>query len=416
MRKALLAFALLAAPAQAQDTGLPSKSDVLAALAVTPSVEAALSRTDAARAEAEGLASGPHEFTLTSSYLSRTVNDSAGVGNGRFDEFEAQITRPVRLPGKAALDRKIGQQGVVYAENMAGDSIHQAALRLAQGWWTWLSAAQLAAVDRQAVENYSALLASVKRRVALRDASALEEAQASAALDMARAQAEASQGREKVAQVRLAAQFPKLPLPATVPPVPVPELPAGGLESLRERILGRSHEIAAAIALSQQAEAQAERAAKEKQGDPAFGLKVFSEKGGMEKGAGVVFSIPFGGGYRTAMADRASAQASAAQADLRAVRRDIEETADTDLAEAKSALSAWRLTRAALDAQMSALQKVRRGQQLGELGLAEVLLAERMMHEAFRAEAGARTQALQAITRIRIDAHELWIGDQADTQ
>jgi cobalt-zinc-cadmium efflux system outer membrane protein len=259
-------------------------------------------------------------------------------------------------------------------------------------------------------------LASVKRRVALRDASALEEAQASAALDMARAQAEASQGREKVAQVRLAAQFPKLPLPATVPPVPVPELPAGGLESLRERILGRSHEIAAAIALSQQAEAQAERAAKEKQGDPAFGLKVFSEKGGMEKGAGVVFSIPFGGGYRTAMADRASAQASAAQADLRAVRRDIEETADTDLAEAKSALSAWRLTRAALDAQMSALQKVRRGQQLGELSLAEVLLAERMMHEAFRAEAGARTQALQAITRIRIDAHELWIGDQADTQ
>jgi len=101
---------------------------------------------------------------------------------------------------------------------------------------------------------------------------------------------------------------------------------------------------------------------------------------------------------------------------LRAVRRDIEETADTDLAEAKSALSAWRLTRAALDAQMSALQKVRRGQQLGELSLAEVLLAERMMHEAFRAEAGARTQALQAITRIRIDAHELWIGDQADTQ
>jgi hypothetical protein len=35
---------------------------------------------------------------------------------------------------------------------------------------------------------------------------------------------------------------------------------------------------------------------------------------------------------------------------------------------------------------MAALLKTRRGQQMGELGLAEVLLAERMMHDAFRAD------------------------------
>jgi outer membrane protein TolC len=121
--------------------------------------------------------------------------------------------------------------------------------------------------------------------------------------------------------------------------------------------------------------------------------------------------MPFGGGYRSAQADRASAQASAAQADLQAVRYSIDETADADLAEAQVALAAWGDARAALDAQMAALLKIRRGQNLGEIGLAEVLLAERMMHDAFRAETIARIDALRAITKIRIDSHQLWIGD-----
>jgi outer membrane protein TolC len=395
----------------APEPGLPARSDVLQALDTHPSVEAANARTDAARADAHALSSGPHEFTLTTSYLSRTVNDTAGIGNGRFNEFEAQITRPIRLPGKAGLDRQIGAQGVTYAQNMAEDSRHQAALRLAQGWWDWLGAAQDAAVDHQAMTNYEALLASVKRRVALRDASALEQAQVSAALDTARAQSERSHAREAVARARLAAQFPKLPLPDLVPDVPVPQLPPGGLGHLHDKILGRSHELAAAEALARQADAQAERARKERKGDPSFGFRVFSEKGGMEKGAGVLFSIPFGGGFRSAMADRASAQASAVQADLQAVRLTMRETADADLVEAQSFLTAWQRAREALDAQAGALQKIRRGQQLGEISLADVLLSERQVHDAFRVEAMARTDAMRALTRIRIDSHELWIGD-----
>lgn len=399
------------AASDATEPGLPAKADVLQALDAHPSVEAANARTDAARAEANALSQGPHEFTLTTSYLSRTVNDTSGVGNGRFDEFEAQVTRPIRLPGKAGLDRQIGRQGVTYAQNMAEDTRHQAALRLAQGWWDWLGAAQDARVDQQAVANYETLLASVKRRVAMRDASALEEAQVSAALDTVRAQSERSRGREAVSRARLTAQFPKLPLPGLAPDVPMPQLPAGGLSLLHDKILGRSHELAAAEALARQADAQALRARKERIGDPSFGFRVFSEKGGMEKGAGVLLSIPFGGGYRSALADRASAQASAVQADLQAVRLNMQETADADLIEAQTSLAAWQRARDALDAQAGTLQKIRRGQQLGEISLADVLLAERQLHDASRAEAMARTDALRALTRIRIDSHELWIGE-----
>lgn len=410
MRKLVWPLLALASPAMG-DPGMPERAAVVAALDAHPAVLAANARADAARAEAEALGHGPHEFTVTGGYNSRTVD-----GEGRRDEFEAQITRPIRLPGKARLDRRIGAQGLAYATNMAEDARHQTAINLANGWWDWLGAAGEAGVDAQAVTNYAAVLATVKRRAALRDASALEVDQAQAALGSAQAQAERSAGREAIARARLVAQFPGFALPARAPDVPLPEIPAGGLMALHDRILGRSHELAAAEALAAQAEAQADRARRDKVADPSVGLRVFSEKGGMERGAGVLFSMPLGGGYRSALADRAGAQANAARADLAAVRLTIDETADADMAEAQSARNAWLKARAALEAQVAALAKLRRGQQLGEIGLAEVLLGERQAHEAFRAEVVARADALRALTRLRIDSHTLWIDDEDDAK
>jgi hypothetical protein len=62
-------------------------------------------------------------------------------------------------------------------------------------------------------------------------------------------------------------------------------------------------------------------------------------------------------------------------------------------------------------AQMAALEKPRRGHQLGEIDLADLLLGERMVHDAFRREAEARAEAMRAITKLRIDAHDLWLKD-----
>jgi len=415
MRKfAALAGLLLASPAFAvapDEAGLPTRAEVVAALDAHPSVAAANARTDAARAEADALARGPQEFTLSTTYSRRRVEDGTGFGNGTFNEYEGQLSRPFRLPGKAALDRQIGAQGLSYASNMAEDARHHTALVLAQDWWDWLGAAQEASVDAQAVANMESLLASVKRRVAQRDAAELEQNQTEAALGSARAQAQRSMGREKVARARLMAQFPALPLPAIAPEVPLPHPPAGGLAPLRDAILRRSHELAAAEALAAQADAQAARARAERRADPTLGLRAFSDRGGMERGAGVMVSIPFGGGYRAAQASKAAAEASAAQGELQATRLTIAETANTDLAEAEASLTVWQQSRAAVEAQVAALQKLRRGQQLGEISLSEVLLAERMVQDAFRAEAVARTDAMRAITRLRIDSHQLWIDD-----
>ncbi len=229
LRLFALPLALLAAPLAAEDA-LPDEASVATALDNHPSVTAARARADAARAEARALAKGPHEVLFSGSYVNRNVRSE-----GAYDEFDTQLTRAVRLPGKARLDRAIGRYGVEAADNMAEDAKHQAALKLAEGWWDWVGAGAQAAIDAQAVDNYRRALAAVQRRIELHDAALLEADQAAAALAAAEVLAAQSSGRAQVARSRLAAQFPSLALPQEAPVIPGPEMPEE-----RSRVLSRS--------------------------------------------------------------------------------------------------------------------------------------------------------------------------------
>ena len=416
MRKLLsLALCLMPVPALATpgqvgpEPGLPDPAAVAQALVSHPGVEAANARTRAAEAELRVLEHGPYDYNLQTSYNRRSI-----VQESIYDEFEAQLTKGVRWPAKVRLDREIGQYGLAAQKNRAEDVRHQTALMLADYWWAWLSAASEAQVDRDSVANYQTLLSAVKRRVELRDAAVLEQDQTVAALEAAHLAAERSSGREAVARSRLQAQFPAMELPDHAPLIPSPHEPEGGLTHLRDLVFARSHEIAAAEATAHMADAGAERARADRIADPQVGVRVFSDKGGIERGAGLIFIMPFGNGRRSALADQAGANAAAAGADLQAVKRSLQETADSDLAGAQAALHAWERAEASRRAQDAALLKVRRGFQGGALDLSELLLAERQAQDAARAESIARSDAHAAITRLRIDSHHLWIGDDED--
>lgn len=405
--KTFAALLLATAPTLAlADPGLPDPAAVQAALDAHPSVVAAEARTNAARAEARALASGSHEYNLSTGYISRSVDRE-----GQFDEFDAVLSRAIRLPGKARLDRQMGQHGVTAATNRAEDTRHQVALLLAQYWWDWLGASEEAKVDRQAVDNYAAMATAVRRRVALGDAAQLEADQAEAALASARLAAALSAGRADVARTRLSNAFPSLPLPDQAPVVPGPALPESGVSSFGPKIIERSHEIAAAVADADRAGARAERSRQDRLADPSVGFRVFSERGGLERGAGVILSMPLGGGHRRALADQAAAEASAARAEVVAATLAVQEMAAADMAEARYRFEAWSRAREGLTAQMAALSKLRRGQAAGEIDLTDVLYGERQVHDAFRAEASARTEVMRALTRLKIDSHEVWITE-----
>jgi outer membrane protein TolC len=400
-----LSASVLAAPLAAEP-GLPPEESVASALLEHPSVIAAHARLEAARARAKATAKGSYEFTVQGSYVRRDVN-----GGAAFDEYDAQLSRPIRLPGKARLDREIGAQGTLVAENVAEDARHEAALLLAAHWFDWLSASAQAEVDRAAVANYEAALAASKRRRDLRDAAQLEVDQAEAALAEARRTLEQSAGLAALARTRLEAQFPGLALPQQAPEVPLPEMADARLSQLGDLVVVNSHMIAAAEAESARMAAVADRAQADRMADPTVGLRLFSEFGGLERGAGVIVSMPLGGGHRRAVASEASAGAAAARADEQLARFDVTETANADVTAARFRLTSWQRAREAVAAQMAALEKLRRGHQLGEINLSDLLLGERMVHDAFRREAEARAEAMRAITKLRIDAHDLWLAD-----
>src|SRR3546814_3480155 len=112
------AFLALLTPAGvlAQRADLPPVEKVAEALDNHPSVAAARARVDAARADRDMLAKGSHEIAVAGSYVRRSVDREGG-----YDEFDATISRPFRLPGKAALDREAGALGIEVAENRMED-------------------------------------------------------------------------------------------------------------------------------------------------------------------------------------------------------------------------------------------------------------------------------------------------------
>ncbi len=403
-----LMAALLAAtaPALAQP-GLPPEPQVREALDQHPSVLAAMARVEAARADGEALRAGPYEFMLTTSAIQRTVDR-----DGRYAEFDASLSRPIRLPGKARLDRQAGASGVEAAENRMEDARHQAALLLADYWWDWLGAAAEEQIDAQAAANLERSLASIRRRAELRDAAPMEVDQAEAALGSARLQVQQSAGRAALARARLQAQFPGFLLPAAPGELPLPEMPQASLAELGRLVIDRSHEIGAAKAEAERLQALADRARRDRIADPSIGVRAFSERSGQETGLGIIATIPLGGRHRSALADRAGSEAAAAAAEATAVSFDVQEMADTDVVNADAAWQAWQRSRDGAKAQVAAVLKMRKGYDLGAIDLGDLLLAERQTQDMFRAEVQARTAALRAITRILIDSHSIWIGDE----
>ncbi|NML10332.1 TolC family protein [Sphingobium sp. AR-3-1] len=410
MRPFILVLAMLSllAPGMlhAQRADLPPVEKVNEALDNHPTVMAAAARVEVARARGDMLYKGTHEAVIAGSYIRRSVDREGG-----YDEFDATLSRPFRLPGKAALDRESGALGVEVAENQMEDARHQAALVLTGLWHDWLTAGSHYRNDLDTVRSLEAALTALRRRVQLRDASALDLDQASAALAQAQAQAAASLSAREQARVILVATFPEIPLPPEPAELALPELPPQKLETMRTLVIERSHEIRAADREAQRLAVVARRVRADRIADPSFGVRLFSERSGMERGAGVVASIPLGGGYRRAAASQASAEANAARLELANIQRSVAAIADADLSNARTRLEAWRSAQASAQSASDAAGRTERGYQLGQIDLVDLLYARRQANDARQSEIDARSEASRALLKLQIDSHSIWVPD-----
>jgi len=418
LRLGALSLALLvAAPVLAESLPvplartLPARADAIAAIDAHPAVARARGEQAASEARAAGRLRGSHDWIAGGQWQRR----DAGT-DGRFDEWEASVQRGLRLPGKAAVDRRMAGLEVSVGQDRLADARHMAAIGLLEGWLEWLAAVEQSALAVDAAALAGRDLAATRLRHEQGDASVAErEAAIAAEAQAARANAEAAL-REQEARTALSLRFPAISLPASPPRIEAPATEGIDWADWAQRVVAVSHEITLADGLAGLAGLRAERARRDLRADPTVGLRALSERGGNEKALAVFFSVPLGSGARRAVADEDAGLADAALADAATTRLEVGLHATSLARRAQGQAEAWRLARVAADAHREEADRLAQGHALGGVGLAELLAARRRANESAAAEVEARAAAFAAAARLLLDAHAYWIDDDGHSE
>lgn len=401
-----LILALLPAAALAQ-TPLPPDEAVSQAIAAQAEVRAAQARLDASRADARARKVGSGEWSLGASAQQRRSLENGSQRH--YPEYELQLGRSLRWPGKRALDMQIGQHGEHAADQRLDDARHMAARRLLEAWLGWLASVELQQLAQAQHASLQREHKALAHRVQLGDAARKDLDLLEVELAQAHAQTLAADAELARRQQALRHDFPKLPLPERAPVIATPSRLPETAAIWVERIISRSHEIGALQAEAEAANALAQRSQADRRlPDPSLGLRLLRERGGQENALGLVFSMPLPGQYRRYQSESAEAQARARHDDTAAMRRDISRSANELLLHAENSYQSWQAQQQALAASHQATGRIHRGWQLGEISLADWLQAERQQRQIARAELDARLAAEHARLGVLVDSHEIW--------
>ena len=171
-----------------------------------PAVSAARAGLVRARADARGLRASPYEWTAQATGQQREIEDGRD-----YDEWNLGIERTIRLPGKAAADRKLASMSEAAAEAAYGEAIHEAARDLAALWVDWLAAERAHQLAATSVQFFEESLAAVDKRTRAGDASRLDLGNARAELVEQRRLENDAKTAATIAWTRLATRFPAEP-------------------------------------------------------------------------------------------------------------------------------------------------------------------------------------------------------------
>lgn len=402
----LAAFLMSSAGAADQLPYLPPADTVARVLAGSPSVLAAGSQVRAEEANRRRLELGAYEWSMRLGGQQRKAYPPGGPDE-RFNEWNAALERPLRLPGKAAADARLGIAGIELAEAARGDTLHEASRGLLKSWFLWLRESASSAQWSEQVALLEKQAKAVQRRQQLGDAARLESIQSEAALAQAVAQQAQAEVRRRIAADDLALRFPGLPL--LVPAGPAEPLPvAGAADAWIARILEHSHELGMARGQVQRSQILAGRTSRDRMPDPTIGIHVSRERDGEDQIVGAYISIPLAGGARRATADAALAEADSAGHREVATLQKVTAEAAALYHSASAAYATWQSGRSAAQRLGQVADMMGRAYQLGEGSLNDLLTARRLANEAQLAARLLQFDALELHYRLLLDAHRLW--------
>jgi len=138
---------------------LPPDAALQRAIESAAAVQLARARLAEAQQEAALDSLGPYEWTVSGASARRRVD-----GEGSYQDLDTALERTVRLPGKAQLDRKIGQLRIEQATAelaVAQRSTHAAVLQV---WFNCLDARERARLLEQDLQVLQTMTDTVSKR------------------------------------------------------------------------------------------------------------------------------------------------------------------------------------------------------------------------------------------------------------
>lgn len=393
----------------AQRLGLPPLLPTREVITALPQVQAARAGVDLALAREQGLQAGVHEWTLRAGAQERS--ETAGP---RYVESDVALERNFRWGGKAQTDRRIGEAGVAAARSGYADTWHESVRSLLQGWFDWQRARSAALVQNRQTELAQEQLAIAVRRVKAGDVPRLDELMAQAELDRQKAQQQQAAGQEAMLRAELQKRHPGLALEAAGAGETDPnalQLPDEATKWV-QRILDDNHEIELAEAQVRVARLRSERAGQDRMADPLLGVRAARERGGAENIVGVYIGIPLTGNFRASEQRATLAELDAAEQRLLQTRQRVGAAAERVVLRAAHALATWQRLAAVEQAMARVSQLGMKAYSLGEMTLTEALQSRRTALDAALTAEAARWEALEAVSRVLVDAHQLWAADE----
>lgn len=408
MKRALRLVAFVALPLAARAQALPPPAWLPPAAQAGAWIEhdasVALARhgTAAAAHAAQALAAGGHEWSLRLQAQRRELQQ----GGLPSREWQAHLETPVRVNGKAALDRQLGDIERDLARAQLGEARHESARALADLWLGALAARQRETLAGQQVALAEANLAAVQKRRRAGDAALLDEQQA---------QADVGEARRELVVARTALNKSRAALQTRFGAEPNLDTPLGDVDApgwteagWLSRVMEEADVIKSRQAELQRARLVAARARADRVADPVVGFFAASEARGSERLVGLSLTLPLGGTHREQRSLQLAREADMAEAALEQMHREVEQQARETWADASGSRERWRLSRqtAALAGENARL--ILRAYALGEADLQSMLMARRQSGMSSLAALEAQVEAMRWAVRLLIDAHQVW--------
>lgn len=400
---------------------LPPDAAVIDALQGAPAWRAALARHQAERARGAALALNPNDWTPSASWARRNARgDAATPGELITREWSVGLSRGLRLPAKAEAAAAAGQGQQARADAQLAWAWHG----LMRTWLDDALAVLQAARQEQLLAAQFRLWEQQHQAAARRHALGDAARQELVLLDAGRAQAQAQwlQARQRwqAAQGVWRTRYPGLALPhaggmpagaegVSAMDLPPTESDAQAVRDARDAVWLDAHpQWRLARLEADAAEAQARLAEAERQPDPTVGVQLGRERSGAERILGVNVSWPLGSAARSVQSQAQWAEAQAARAQESDVRRELQRNLAQWRAEWQAGQQVWRAAEQAQTQARQAALAVRKGYELGEGALSEVLMLQRQWLDLQQVAATAELEALRARWRWALETGERW--------